>query len=198
MTARLGTWRLGPWQYQPHQIWVRTSSLRVVSGQPDLAARTSDSQTWRLASWRTLIRHCSSNLYGDGVSRIILLPIFDIEFAVATARFIFDVPSVPNRKFDIESVVLSSAMALPWQAKPSCPAHLRDVIERFVNAQDPAWRLPPAPKGEVFESFEQCQQRLNVWAIVEGFAVVVRGRGDPKNPCMRFLCIHHNNKTRNN
>ena len=88
-------------------------------------------------------------------------------------------------------------MALPWQAKLSCPAHLRDVIERFVNAQDPAWRLPPAPKEEVFKSFKQCQQRLNVWAMVEGFTVVVRGRGDSKNPCMRFLCIHHNDETRN-
>jgi hypothetical protein len=88
-------------------------------------------------------------------------------------------------------------MALLWQAKPGCPAHLRDVVERFVNTRDPAWRVPPASKGEVFESFEQCQERLNVWAMIEGFAVVVRGRGDPKNPCKRFLCIHHDDKTRN-
>ena len=88
-------------------------------------------------------------------------------------------------------------MAVPWQAKSGCPSHLRGVIERFVNERDPAWRLPPASKGEVFDSFEQCQQRLNVWAMVEGFAIVVRGHGISTIPCKRFRCIHHGEETRN-
>jgi hypothetical protein len=85
----------------------------------------------------------------------------------------------------------------PWQAKPNCPAHLRNVIQRFVNDRDPAWRLPPALKGEVFASFDQCRERLNVFAMVEGFAVVIRGYGDSRNPSKRFQCIHHGKKTRN-
>jgi hypothetical protein len=86
-------------------------------------------------------------------------------------------------------------MALPWQAKPRCPVHLRDVIESFVNDRDLAWRLPPAPKGEVFDSFEQCQERLTVFAMAEGFAIIIRGHGDPRNSCRRFHCIYYDEET---
>lgn len=85
---------------------------------------------------------------------------------------------------------------MAWQAKSGCPAHLRDVIERFVNDRPAEWRIAPAPRGEVFESFEQCQERLNVWAIAEGFAVVIRGHGNT-TACRRFRCIHHGVETRN-
>jgi hypothetical protein len=88
-------------------------------------------------------------------------------------------------------------MTAPWIAKPACPAYLREVLERFVNGQNAAWRLPPAPKGEVFDSFEQCRARLNVYAMVEGFAVVVRGQGNLVNAAQRFQCIHYHNESRN-
>jgi hypothetical protein len=88
-------------------------------------------------------------------------------------------------------------MAATWIVKPACPAHLREVLERFVNGQNAAWRLPPAPKGEVFDSFEQCLARLNVYAIAEGFAVVIRGHGDARNPAQRYQCIHHAEEPRN-
>jgi hypothetical protein len=77
-------------------------------------------------------------------------------------------------------------MALLWQAKPGCPVHPRDTVERFVNDRDPAWRLPLIRRGEVFDSFDQCQERLNVFVVVEGFAVTVRGAGYPRNPCTRL------------
>lgn len=77
-------------------------------------------------------------------------------------------------------------MSVLWQAKPGCPVHLRDVIKHFVNERDHAWRLPLTPEGEAFESFEQCQNRLKVFAMVEGFAVTVRGHGDSRNPCKRL------------
>jgi hypothetical protein len=27
-------------------------------------------------------------------------------------------------------------MSVPWQAKPGCPSHLRDVVERFVHDRE--------------------------------------------------------------
>lgn len=86
---------------------------------------------------------------------------------------------------------------MTWQAKPVCPAHLRDVLERFINDRDPAWRVAPAPKGEIFSSFQQCHGRLNVWAMVEVFAVVITAYGQAANPSGRFACIHHHDQTRN-
>jgi MULE transposase domain len=88
-------------------------------------------------------------------------------------------------------------MAAPWQAKPGCPQHLRDALERFVIDRDPTWRHPPARKGEVFESFDQCQERMNTFAMVEGFATIVRGSGNSITPCKRFQCIHHDEETCN-
>jgi hypothetical protein len=89
-------------------------------------------------------------------------------------------------------------MALLWQAKPGCPVHLRDTVERFVNDRDSAWRLSPARKEEIFDLFNQCQERLNVFAMIKSFAVTIRDSGDPRNPYKRFRCIHHGDKTRNN
>ena len=109
----------------------------------------------------------------------------------------FDATVASQIGIDIEILVLSSVMALSWQAKPGCPTHLRDVIEHFVNDRDAVWRLPPAPKGEVFDSFEQCQERLNVFTMIEGFVITIRGHGDPRNSCRRFQCIHHDEETRN-
>lgn len=105
--------------------------------------------------------------------------------------------SLPKKYIDIATLVLSLAMAAPWQAKPGCPQHLRDALERFVNDRDPTWRHPPARKGEVFDSFDQCQERLNTLAMVESFAITVRGGGNSITPCKRFQCVHHDEETRN-
>lgn len=102
------------------------------------------------------------------------------------------VPSTAANASDSSSTATSEL----WKAKPGCPQHLREALERFVNDQDPAWRSPPLPKGETFDSFEQCRLRLNIWALVDGFAIVATGDG-ANTPMKRSACIHHGNKTRN-
>ncbi len=81
------------------------------------------------------------------VKRIILLPLVDLKLAVAIAVLIFHLPALLNRQFDIETVVLNSAMSVPWQAEAGCPAHLRDVFERFVNGQNPALASSSCPQS---------------------------------------------------
>ena len=60
-----------------------------------------------------------------------------------------------------------------WTAKPDCPAHLRPEVEKTGNSYPEAWRLPPAT-GEVFDSFDQCEARLQAFAFIDGFVVVRR------------------------
>lgn len=36
-----------------------------------------------------------------------------------------------------------------------------------------------------------------MWAIIEGFTVVLRGYADPKTLCKRCRCIHHDDETLN-
>jgi hypothetical protein len=64
-------------------------------------------------------------------------------------------------------------MVLLWQAKPGCPVHLQNMVEHFVNNRDPAWHLFPTHKDEIFNSFDQYQECLNVFAMIESFAVTV-------------------------
>ena len=83
-----------------------------------------------------------------------------------------------------------------WHAKPGCPPHHRQALERAVNAMPTAWREPPET-GEVFEDIVTCQRRLRGFSLVEGFAIV-KGSGSNKAcPGQTFMCIFHGSKTRN-
>src|SRR2546423_912470 len=62
--------------------------------------------------------------------------------------------------FNVPIFCCSYTMA--WQAKPGCVEHHRTVIERMVNAFPPAWLLPPST-GEIFDSLEQYNLRLEVF-----------------------------------
>jgi hypothetical protein len=86
-------------------------------------------------------------------------------------------------------------MPAPWIASAGCPAHIRPALERWVSSQDSLWLQPPV-KGEVFESFEHYFRRVQLFAVSQGFAVVIRGTGG-KVPSKRFLCIYHATETRN-
>jgi hypothetical protein len=85
-------------------------------------------------------------------------------------------------------------MNTPWQTKEGCPAHLRPALESWVNSHDPEWLLGPS-KGEVFDSFERCFQRIQLFAVSQGFAVVIRGQGSKEMPSRRYQCIHHDEET---
>jgi hypothetical protein len=51
------------------------------------------------------------------------------------------------------------------------PEHAKSAWLRAIQALPPAWLMAPAT-DEIFESKEDCYQRLQGWALFEGFAVV--------------------------
>ena len=52
------------------------------------------------------------------------------------------------------------------------PAHLRPALERAIAAVPEHWLLV-LKSGEVFESKEVCKERLQAFALAQGFAAVV-------------------------
>lgn len=93
-------------------------------------------------------------------------------------------------------------VAIDWRAKEGCPLHTRAIIERRIASFLPTWKVPPV-NGEVFEGPAQCLARLQAWAFMEGFAVIIRSNaGNKANPGKVFQCIHHDDNpqggTRNN
>src|SRR5436853_6564005 len=83
-----------------------------------------------------------------------------------------------------------------WRAKRGCPKRLVAVLERAVDALQPAWLLQPTT-GEVFDSIEHCKRRRQGYALAEGFEVVQTGGGTKKWPGTRFECLKHGESTKN-
>ncbi len=82
-----------------------------------------------------------------------------------------------------------------WTAHPDCPEHIKAELEARVRSFPPDFlELPIA--GEVFENPDVCQERLQGWALSQGFAVV-RTSGSLKQtrPRFEFRCIHHGDDT---
>lgn len=85
----------------------------------------------------------------------------------------------------------------PWQAHPHCPTEARNQLEEIVQALPEAYLQPPQ-KDEEFDSHESCFQRLQGYALSQGFAVVkVSGGVNSKRVRYRYQCIHHGKETRN-
>ena len=83
-----------------------------------------------------------------------------------------------------------------WRAKLRCPKHLVAVLEHAMNALPPAWLLQPIT-GEVFDSIDHCNRRLQGYALAEGFEVV-RTRGGTKTaPGARFECSKYGESIKN-
>jgi hypothetical protein len=61
-----------------------------------------------------------------------------------------------------------------WYAKPGCPAHLVDALQKKVNSFPVAWLEAPLT-GEVFDSIDSCRDRLKAFSLAEGFDVVSGG-----------------------
>jgi hypothetical protein len=81
-------------------------------------------------------------------------------------------------------------------AKPGCPDKHRGIVERKMASFPLAWRAVPQ-NNEIFDSLEQCEERLRAYAFCEGFDIVRKGGGTPTNPGSGFVCIHHGKETRN-
>ena len=68
-----------------------------------------------------------------------------------------------------QSLVLVLAVVMSdtqprWRASPRCPDSLRHLIEKTVNAYPSEWLNPPQ-NGEVFDSIEECRQRLTGYSF---------------------------------
>jgi hypothetical protein len=76
------------------------------------------------------------------------------------------------------------------------PKHAKPAWLHAIRALPPAWLVAPAT-GEIFKSKEDCYQRLQGWALFEGFAVV-QGRVW-KDGTLRweFKCKLHSSETQN-
>ncbi|OQV08491.1 MULE transposase domain-containing protein [Cladophialophora immunda] len=83
-----------------------------------------------------------------------------------------------------------------WRARPGCPEHLRRPLEKAVNAYPAKYLLDPANQ-ETFETAEECQERLRIYSLSQGFDIVKGGGGKPGNPGYNFLCVYHGKGTRN-
>ena len=88
------------------------------------------------------------------------------------------------------------AMSL-WTAHPDCPEHLKSELERRVRSLPSFFLLPPIA-GEVFINPDVCQERLQDWALSQGF-VIVRTSKNVKQvrPRFDFRYIHHGGDTVN-
>jgi hypothetical protein len=83
-----------------------------------------------------------------------------------------------------------------WRAAAGCPEHLRDTLEKVVNSFPPEWLEAPAT-GEIYESMEEANGRLNSFSLSQGFDVVISRSTQTPQPVTTFSCIHHGHETRN-
>lgn len=99
--------------------------------------------------------------------------------------------------YDVASAI---AVKAAWQPDPQCPPHLVVELTNAVQLLPPSCFVPPR-SGEQFASATEATQRLNGYALTQGFAVVRTGgseKGDSRRGgYLKFACIHHGTATRN-
>jgi MULE transposase domain len=94
-------------------------------------------------------------------------------------------------------VVLVAMATLLWSPHPDCPEHVKPELEARVRSFPPSFLQAPIA-GEVFDNPDVCQERLQGWALSQGFAIVRKsGSLQSAKPRFEFRCIHHSNKTAN-
>jgi hypothetical protein len=59
-------------------------------------------------------------------------------------------------------------MAALWSAHSECPEHVKVELEARVRSFPPSCLLAPVA-GEVFDNPDVCQERLQGWALSQGF-----------------------------
>jgi len=82
-----------------------------------------------------------------------------------------------------------------WKAHSECPTPLKDQVELYGNSITPSWRTEPLV-GDVFDSPDHAFARLQAFAFLNGFAVVI-WRSATKDARVRYRCIHHNATSKN-
>jgi hypothetical protein len=87
-------------------------------------------------------------------------------------------------------------MAAPlWNAHPECPEHVKSDLEARVRWFAPSFLIAPLA-GEVFDNPDVCKERLQGWALSQGFTIVQKsGSLKSVKPRFEFRCIHHRDNT---
>jgi hypothetical protein len=82
-----------------------------------------------------------------------------------------------------------------WRAHPECPEHVKAELETRVRSFPSSFLLAPVD-GELFQNADICQERLQGWALSQGFTIV-RKSGSMKQarPRFDFRYIHHGDDT---
>lgn len=90
------------------------------------------------------------------------------------------------------------------RAHPECPEHLRFILEKVINACPPEWveaqetgEVEARETGEMFSSIDECQRRLNLYSMSQGFCVVITHSTKSPTISTTFSFIHHGSETRN-
>jgi hypothetical protein len=86
---------------------------------------------------------------------------------------------------------------LLWTAHPECPEHVKSDLKAHVRSFSPPFLLALVA-GEVFDNPDVCKERLQGWALSQGFAIVQKsGSLKSAKPRFEFHYIHHGDKTAN-
>jgi hypothetical protein len=91
---------------------------------------------------------------------------------------------------------MTSSLPLVWRARSDCPEHLRDTLEKAVNAYPPEWLQEPTT-GEIYSNMNEAHSRLIAFSLSQGFDVVIAHSTQKPQPVTTFSCIHHGTETKN-
>ena len=84
----------------------------------------------------------------------------------------FELAVASQRDLEIDILGVVFAMSAPlWTAHPDCPEHVKRELETRIRSFPPSFLLAPVA-GEVFENGDVCKERLQGWALLQGFAIV--------------------------
>jgi hypothetical protein len=82
-----------------------------------------------------------------------------------------------------------------WTAHSKCPEHRKPDLKARVRSLPSSYLLHPVA-GEVFKNLDLCQERLQGWAMSQGFAVVRTSSSlKQARPRFDFRWIHHGRDT---
>jgi hypothetical protein len=71
----------------------------------------------------------------------------------------------------------------PWSSYLLCPPYIISILKRAVSKLPPAFLLEPV-RGKVFKTKEDCLKRLQGYALLVGFTIILKSRSlKSKRPC---------------